>query len=966
VNTPKKTTSRKTAAAKSPADKIAEKGAANPETAKARADKPARTRRAAVKADKDAPLREDIRLLGRILGDTLREQEGDDMYRIVEEIRQTAVRFRREGDDEARHTLERRLNKLSQEETISVVRAFSYFSHLANIAEDLHHNRRRRYHLMTGSKPQDGSIELALERARRSGNRAPQLKKFFETALISPVLTAHPTEVQRKSILDREIEIARLLAERDQRKMTPEEIEDNIAALRREVLTLWQTRMLRLVKLTVADEIDNGLAYYRYTFLGAVPQIYADVEDALIEEFGDKSWQLPPFLRLGSWIGGDRDGNPFVDRDVLVHALQRQSTVAFEHYLEEVSALSMELPLSMSLVTITPEVAALAESAPDPSEQRNDEPYRRALTWIYSRLCATALALTGIEVRRSPVEGAPAYPTAEAFLVDIEAIQNSLQSHGLSTLARGRLRHLVAAVRAFRFNLATLDLRQNSDVHEAVVAELLARAGVHPDYVGLSEQAREGLLLHELSTARPLRSPYMEYSPVTTSEMAILDEARRTHARYGAEALPHYIISKTTSPSDLLETALLLREVGLFTPAAPGGSPKSAMRIIPLFETIDDLRGCAQVMDRFLSHPGMLDIARECWRGTVEIMLGYSDSNKDGGFLTSSWELYQAEIRLTQLCERLGLTLRLFHGRGGTVGRGGGPTYEAILAQPTGAVSGQIRITEQGEVIASKYSNREIGRRNLETIVAATMEATLLEMEARVETARFREVMDVLSGHAYAAYRGLVYETEGFNEYFRAATPISEISELKIGSRPASRKASNRIEDLRAIPWVFSWAQSRVLLPGWYGFGSAVRAYLEEEPEKGLVQLQRMYKRWPFFQTLLSNMDMVLAKTDLAIASRYAALVPSKKLRDKVFGRITEEWKWTRKALLDITGQREVLEANPLLARSIRNRIPYSDPLNHLQVELLRRHRSGSSEEKVHRGIHRTINGVAAGLRNSG
>jgi phosphoenolpyruvate carboxylase len=916
----------------------------------------------AAKADKDAPLREDIRLLGRILGDTLREQEGEEMFRVVEEIRQTAVRFRRDGDHQALQALDKLLDALSHDETIPVIRAFSYFSHLANIAEDLHHNRRRRFHRMKGSRPQDGSIELALERARKAGISPQKVREFFETAFISPVLTAHPTEVQRKSILDRQIEIARLLAERDQRIMTPDEKAENLEALRREILTLWQTRMLRMVKLTVADEVENGLAYYRYTFLSEVPQLYAEMENALSGEFGGEPTALPPFLRLGSWIGGDRDGNPFVNRDVLVHAITRQASVAFEHYLAEVLELRSELPISASQVEVSPGLTALAEASPDCSEQRQDEPYRRAMVTIHARLSATARKLAGHDLRRD-AQGRQPYASVEEFLHDLQIVRDSLVAHGSAALTRGRLRRLITAARVFRFNLATLDLRQNSDVHELVVAELLAHAGIAADYGKLNEEEREALLVKELSTARLLRSPYVQYSEQTQSEMAILAEAAAIQGHFGAEALPHYIISKTTSASDLLETALLLREVGLFV---PGAHPRVTMRIIPLFETIDDLRRCAQIMDRFLAQPGMLAMARDCWKGSMEIMLGYSDSNKDGGFLTSSWELYQAEVRLHQLCQRHGLILRLFHGRGGTVGRGGGPTYQAILAQPDGAVTGQIRITEQGEVIASKYSNREIGRRNLETIIAATFEATLLEAEAGGETERYREVMDVLSQHAYTAYRSLVYDTPGFNDYFRAATPIREISELKIGSRPASRKASNRIEDLRAIPWVFSWAQSRVLLPGWYGFGSAVQAYLQAEPRKGMTQLRRMCKRWPFFQTLLSNVDMVLAKTDMAIASRYAALVPDEALREHVFGRIREEWDLTYRVILDITGQRELLESNPLLARSIRNRVPYIDPLNHLQVELLNRHRTGPSDERIHRGIHRTINGVAAGLRNSG
>jgi phosphoenolpyruvate carboxylase len=390
------------------------------------------------------------------------------------------------------------------------------------------------------------------------------------------------------------------------------------------------------------------------------------------------------------------------------------------------------------------------------------------------------------------------------------------------------------------------------------------------------------------------------------------------------------------------------------------------MRVIPLFETIDDLRRSADVLDEFLRCPGVLAIARDSWGGSVEVMLGYSDSNKDGGFLTSTWELYQAEVGLTELCNRLGLTLRLFHGRGGSVGRGGGPTYDAILAQPSGAVSGQIRITEQGEVIGSKYSNPDIGRRNLETLVAATLEATLLDVEAGADAARFREIMNALSEAAFSAYRALVYETPGFVDYFRGATPLTEIATLNIGSRPAARTASQRIEDLRAIPWVFSWAQSRVLLPGWYGVGSAVTGWLAADPSGGLAELQQMYAAWPYFRTLVSNLEMVLTKVDLSIAARYAELVEDARLRSDVFGRIAAEQARTVAAVLAITGQAELLERNPGLLQSLRARLPYVDPLNHLQVELLARHRTGRDVERVQRGIQLTINGIAAGLRNSG
>ncbi|HRQ80721.1 MAG TPA: phosphoenolpyruvate carboxylase, partial [Azospirillaceae bacterium] len=528
--------------------------------------------------------------------------------------------------------------------------------------------------------------------------------------------------------------------------------------------------------------------------------------------------------------------------------------------------------------------------------------------------------------------------------------------------AAGRLRRLIVAAKTFGFHLAPVDLRQNSDVHERTVAELLAAAGRCADYLALDENARINLLADEIASPRPLYSPYLSYSDEAAGELAIFFAARDLKAAYGEETLPNCIISKTDGASDLLEVALLLKEAGLLI---PGAAPRLRMNIIPLFETIGDLQQAPQTMERLFALPGYRTLVAA--RGDEqEVMLGYSDSNKDGGFLTSGWELYKSEIELTKLFTRFGVRLRLFHGRGGSVGRGGGPAYQAILAQPAGAVSGQIRITEQGEVIASKYGDRQIGRRNLEVLAAATLEATLLDLENHVEPAEaFYPALDRLSQLAFEAYRGLVYDTPGFKRYFREATPISEIATLNIGSRPASRTKSDRIEDLRAIPWVFSWAQSRVMLPGWYGFGSAVTQWLDENPD-GLALLRRMRHAWPFFRALLSNMEMVLSKTDLAIAARYAELVSDADLRDAVFGRIRDEWRVTRDHVLAIIEQDELLADNPALARSIRNRAAYIDPLNHVQIAMLRRHRAGEADERGRRGILLSINGVAAGLRNSG
>lgn len=914
--------------------------------------------------DKDEPLRQDIRLLGRLLGDTVREQEGQAIFDLVESIRQTAVLFAREGEDRVRAGLNELLVGLSRDETMSVVRAFSYFLQLANIAEDQHHIRRRRAHEIAGSPAREGSLQKAFASIQEAGVSLDTLADCLRQALVVPVLTAHPTEVQRQSTLQCQHAIAGLLEQRDRLQLTPEEEAENDGELARLVLTLWQTRLMRPNRLKVVDEVKNGINFFHETFFTELPRLYGQLEDLLARN-GEPE-ELPPFFRIGSWIGGDRDGNPFVTADILTETLRLQSAAAFNFYLEEIHALGRELPLSQLLIQVSPALAALSEASPDTSPQRADEPYRRALAGIYARLAATIQALDHQHSLRHPVAQAEPYPTADALAADLAVLAGSLEQNGAARLARGRLRRLIRAVQVFGFHLAPVDLRQNSDVHARSVAELLALAGRCADYEALPEPARIALLCEELATPRPLHSPWLDYSEETKGELAIFFAARELRQRYGAAALPNCIISKTDGVSDLLEVALLLKESGLLLPAnGPGALPQLAMNIIPLFETIGDLRQAGPVMDAIFQLPLYRQLAKS--RGDEqEVMLGYSDSNKDGGFLTSGWELYQAEVQLTRVFARHGVRLRLFHGRGGSVGRGGGPSYQAILAQPAGAVSGQIRITEQGEVIASKYANPEVGRRNLEILVAATLEATLTDHENQVERAEaFHPVMDELSRRAFAAYRGLVYETPGFTTYFRESTPLSEIANLNIGSRPASRKKSEAIEDLRAIPWVFSWAQCRLMLPGWYGFGTAVAGWLEANPE-GLPVLQRMYRHWPFFRTLLSNMDMVLAKTDLAIASRYAELVTDPALRQQVFGRIQAEWELTRQHLLAIEEQQDFLADNPLLKRSIRNRFPYMDPLNHLQVELLRRHRSGAEDERIARGIHITINGIAAGLRNSG
>jgi len=909
-------------------------------------------------SEEDARLRNDIRLLGRILGDTVRDQEGADVFDVVERIRQTSIRFHRDEDRLARRELESMLDSLSIAERVRIVRAFAYFSHLANIAEDHNNIRQMRSRKAANGGSRAGVLAETLTHAEAAGITPADLRRFFKDAVVSPVLTAHPTEVRRKSTMDREMEIAVLLDRRERVQLTPEEAEECDEQLRREVLTLWQTNLLRRTKLTVLDEVENGLEFYDYTFLREVPRLICALEDRL--NAGDEAaGELASFLKMGSWIGGDRDGNPFVTADVMRGTLGLQSSLVLQFYLEELHALGGELSIAAHLADVSQELRELAQRSPDTSPHRSGEPYRLAVSGIYARLSATAKRLD-VEVIRQPVAEAAPYLSVKEFQADLDVLHRSLIANNARVIARGRLRMLRRAVDCFGFHLARLDIRQNSAVHERTIAELLDAAMPGMSYMALGEEARVALLSGELHSARPLTSSFVKYSEETLGELAVFHAAAEAHAKFGADVIPQCIISMCQGMSDMLEVALLLKEVGLVNP-----SGRSAINIVPLFETIEDLQASSAIMDRMLALHDYRKLVDS--RGAVqEVMLGYSDSNKDGGFVTSGWELYKAEIGLVEVFERHGVRLRLFHGRGGSVGRGGGPSYDAIIAQPGGAVNGQIRITEQGEIISSKYSNAEVGRNNLEILAAATLEASLLHPRQPAPKREYLSAMDRLSALAFQAYRGLVYETEGFAEYFWASTVITEIATLNIGSRPASRKKTREIEDLRAIPWVFSWAQCRLMLPGWYGFGSAVDTWISEHPDQGMPFLKELYREWPFFRMLLSNMDMVLAKSSIAIASRYAELVPDEALRENIFGRIRREWHLSIETLLDIMGQDRLLQGNPLLERSVRNRFPYLDPLNHVQVELLKEHRALNPDEQVLRGIQITINGISAGLRNTG
>ena len=916
--------------------------------------------------EKDARLGQEIQYIGRVLGDVIRGSNGDAIFDTIEHIRKLAVGLRRADNDDGaagvndlKQALANELNALTIEQTLNVVRAFSHFSLLANIAEDRHQNRRRRAHRLAGSPAQSGSLRNALETLATRGIAPTQIHDWLNQVIVSAVLTAHPTEVQRKTVLDCEREINRLLTQLAREDLLPEERADAEGGLRRVILQLWQTAMLRLSKLRVVDEIENGLSFYRYTFLSELPRIYGDLENALAA-----GARVPPFFRMGSWIGGDRDGNPFVTAETLDNAMRRQATVAFEHYLFEVHRLGAELSMSTRLVSPSKALLALADAASDKSLHRQDEPYRQALVGVYSRLAATMQHLTSASSIRRPESSLPPYSSAGEFRQDLDVLTDSLALHA-PALAEGRLANLRYAVDIFGFYLASIDLRQNADVHEVVVAELLSKGLVHSNYLACDESMRVSILLAELTNPRPLRIRTEQYSEQTVGELAVFETAAKINATYGQDAVSNAIISKAQSVSDLLEVAMLLKETGSLV--TRDGRPQLQIAIVPLFETIEDLRRAETIMRAAFDLPLYRNWLSS--RGQLqEIMLGYSDSNKDGGYLTANWHLYSAQKALVSLSRETGIRIRLFHGRGGTVGRGGGPTFEAILAQPDECSAAGLRITEQGEVIAAKYSDTELGRRNFETLISAAIIANFSTAE-HDEHLRWHDVMAHLSDYACAAYRELVYGTPGFVEFFRRATPIAEIAGLNIGSRPASRKASQSIEDLRAIPWVFSWSQCRLSIPGWYGFGSALQRWLVTAPmgrDAALVELRQMYVDWPFFRTVLANMDMVLAKTDLAVAARYMELVPDPALAARFFDTIKSEWHVTVDILRTITETSSFLEGNPALARSIRNRFPYLDPLNHLQIDLLRRYRGGQTDERTKRAIHLTINGLAAGLRNSG
>ena len=891
---------------------------------------------------KDAALAADAEFLKQSLFNLLHEEASP---LVVETVKLLST------SDDSAALIEKVLPQLDEQQTHDLTLACGLFAQILNIAEDVHHERRRQIHEEAGHNSAEGSLTETVRKLKAGKVNGKALQQQLDNTVGTAVLTAHPTEVQRQTVLRFNRRIRALLPQRE-RCTNP----DALAQLRREIdtvlLGLWQTSETRRHKLSVNDEINNGVSIFPMSFFEALPKLYRTMERDFQTAY--PGVRVPNILKIGGWIGGARDGNPFVSAETLRFAFRRHADAVFRFYRGELDKLYRELPLSIRRVKVNDDVMALAALSPDEEIARTEEPYRRAIAYIMARAMGKARSLgLGMGCKFGFLEP---YATVEEFLNDLKKLQRSLHENGSQLLAEGRLADIIRSVSVFGFHMMPLDLRQHAGKHADVVAELFQHAGLE-DYNSLNEEQKQAALLRELSHQRPLYSPFITSSDHTRHELAIFNEARKIKDEFGEDAVTQSIISNCEQPSDLLALALLLKESGLLV--VENGKPHSRINIVPLFETIEALENACPVMETMF-RLDWYDALLESRGNIQEIMLGYSDSNKDGGYVTSSWCLYQAELGLVELFKKYDVRLRLFHGRGGSVGRGGGPSYQAILAQPAGSVAGQIRITEQGEVITAKYADPGNAQRNLETLVAATLEASILPDKKDPDAKLMQDLSDV----SFKYYRELIPHPD-FIDYFLQTSPIQEIATLNLGSRPASRKTLARIQDLRAIPWVFSWMQNRLMLPAWYGFGSAVETLCEGNPET-LAALREHAQSNPFFQAMLSNMEQVMAKTDITLAENYAGLSESPDKAKVIFGMIKEEYQRSRKALLDLLQTEELLRDNRSLARSLALRIPYLNALNGLQVAMLKRLRKEPDNPHALLMVHLTINGVAQGLRNTG
>lgn len=915
-------------------------------------------------------LRDDIRFLGRLLGEVIAEQEGTDVYELVESARQISFEIAK-GNAEMDSLVEV-FAGISPGVATPVTRAFTHFALLANLAEDLHDAAARERFLDAGETAPDSTLDATWAKLNDAQVNSQEVVKVIRNAQVAPVLTAHPTETRRRTVFDAQKHITALMNERHLILEAPENARtqsrlDSVEHdIRRRITILWQTALIRVARPRIEDEIEVGLRYYKLSLLEEIPRINRDVTRELTSRFGEGVPEVA-LVKPGSWIGGDHDGNPYVTADTVTYATHRAAETVLKYYAKQLHALEHELSLSDRMNEITDELRKLADAGQNDVPSRVDEPYRRAIHGMRGRILATTAQLIG----EHSIEGTwfttfDPYDGPDDFKRDLNTVDTSLRLSRDDIIADDRLAMVRSAADSFGFNLYSLDLRQNSESFEEVLTELFATAQATENYSTLSEEEKTTLLLKELSSPRPL-IPHgaWDYSEVTSRELGIFAKAAEAAHKFGPWTVPHCIISMASSVTDILEPMVLLKEFGMIT--ANGDNPSGDIDVIPLFETIDDLQRGAGILEKLWE----IDLYRnylEQRENVQEVMLGYSDSNKDGGYFSANWALYDAELHLVELCQRAGVKLRLFHGRGGTVGRGGGPSYDAILAQPKGAVQGAVRVTEQGEIISAKYGHPATARRNLEALVSATLEASLLDDVELPNRARAHQAMEEISELSFKKYSSLIHEDPGFIPYFTQSTPMQEIGSLNIGSRPSSRKQTNTVEDLRAIPWVLSWSQSRVMLPGWFGVGTALKEWIgegEQAPQR-LEELQELNRCWPFFTSVLDNMAQVMSKAELRLAKLYADLIPDREVAERIYQTIFEEYFLTKEMFCRITGAGDLLDDNPTLERSVRSRFPYLLPLNVIQVEMMRRYRSGDDSANVSRNIQLTMNGLATALRNSG
>lgn len=919
------------------------------------------------------PLSALIHLLGNVLGNVIVAQDGETAFALEEDVRQRAKQLRATPDTAQAEALATLIAEQPIEQLIGLIKAFTHYFGLINLAESVERLRvlaeRDR---QSAGKPRSDSIEKALLILKEQGIEAGQVQALLDHAQITPVFTAHPTESKRRTTLKKLHRIAQAARHLTSDELVGRQRSTLLATIEEEVVSLWQSDEVRIIKPSVIDEVKSGLYYFEESLVEMLPLLYRDMEWALQQIYPDHQWRVPSFMRFGTWVGGDRDGNPFVTPAVTVETLRLLMTRMIRHHIRSIERLSHRLSQSSRQVAISAElqqsIATDARLFPELAlvlERRNPhEPYRQKCSYIHAKLGRTLAYVEQFQPNWSG-NNAPLPPDCYAsraqLLHDLQVMERSLESYGGRAVTDGFLRDVNRAVSVFGLHTATLDIRQHSSRHTAALQEILAQADICDEYEALDQTERTVLLERELNNPRPLIPTHLKYSADTNETIETFRYIATILEDLNAEAIETYIISMTEGASDLLAVLLLAREANLYQPGAI-----SRLNIVPLFETGADLAAAAAIMDTVLRSTAYRQ--HLALRGDVqEIMLGYSDSNKDGGFVHAHWSLYSAQVALAKIAADHKVGLRLFHGRGGAVGRGGGPANRAILGQPPGTVSGRIKITEQGEVISDRYAEPDTAYRHQEQVINAVLRSSF-SSTASLLPAAWQAAMEDLANHSRHTYRTLVYDHPRFVEYFRTATPITEISRLKIGSRPASRKASDRIEDLRAIPWVFSWMQSRHTLPGWFGLGSALDAYIARDAA-GLFTLREMYAQWPFFSTIIDNAQMIVAKADMDIAARYAALVPDQALRDEIFGIIRAEYDRTVQRVCDIAQIEEVLATNPILNHSIKQRNPYVDPLSFVQIELLRRLRAdpgGSEHAALEDAILLSINGIAAGLKNTG